>query len=79
MVAAHLSNDGRGRLLDRPASQNRQIPDQAIGQLARDRHLAIALEFLDRCLCIRSDNAGRLELAVAILGQRTLDRSNPPG
>lgn len=73
MLAAHLSTSGRGRLFDRPPRQDGQIADQAVGQLARNRHLAIALEFLDRGLRVGADNAGRLELAIAIFGQSALD------
>lgn len=80
-VKAFLGGFGRAveaNLLDRPAGQNREIPDQAIGQLACNRQLAVPLEFLDRSLRVGPDNAGRLELAIAIFGQRALDGGDAP-
>jgi hypothetical protein len=49
---------------------------QAIGHLARDRQLARLLELLDRDLGIRTDDAGRLQLAIAVFGQCALHRGH---
>ncbi|MGY3590838.1 hypothetical protein ACVIF9_009515 [Bradyrhizobium sp. USDA 4350] len=51
-----------------------ELAHQAIGHLAGHRQLARALELRDRVLGIGADRAGRLELAVAVFGQRPLDR-----
>ena len=60
------------KLFDRPAGHRRQFTHQPIRQLPGDRHLAVALELLDRRLGVGADIAGRLELAVAEFGQCAL-------
>lgn len=65
-------------LLKGATGQNGQIADQAVRQLTRERQLAVTLELLDRGLRIRTDHAGRLELAIAEFGERALDRGNAP-
>src|SRR2546430_5348681 len=64
-------------LLDRMPDHRRELLHQTIGHLAGHRELAVALEFRDRGLRVRADRAGRLQLAVAILGERTLHRGHP--
>jgi hypothetical protein len=61
-------------LVDRMADRRGEFVNQAIGQLPGHRYPAFALEFLDRGLGIGADRAGRLQLAVAIFGQRALHR-----
>jgi len=50
-----------------------EFAHEAVRHLSRDRDLALALEFLDRGLGIGTNGAGRLQLAVAVFGQRALD------
>src|SRR4051812_13151552 len=59
-------------LLQRTAGHDRELARQSIGHLAADRQLALALELLDGGLRLGTENAGRLDLAVAVIGQRAL-------
>ena len=47
-----------------------ELLHQAVGHLAGHRELAVAFEFCDRGLGVRTDRPGRLELAITILGAR---------
>ena len=61
-------------LVDRMSGHRGKFAHQAVGHLARHRQLARVLELRDRSLGIGADGAGRLQLAVARLGQRALHR-----
>src|SRR5205085_2561158 len=72
-VKPAFSADGkRIVLLDRLARHRAELAYQPVGHLPGDRDLAVALELLDCCLGIGADRAGRLQLTVAVFGQRTL-------
>jgi Transcriptional regulator containing an amidase domain and an AraC-type DNA-binding HTH domain len=60
--------------VDRMADHGGEFTHQTIGHLSGHRELAVALEFRDRGLGVRTDGAGRLQLAVAIFGERALHR-----
>jgi hypothetical protein len=62
--------------LQRPAGHRGQRAHETLGYLPVDRHVAIALEFLDRRPRILIIDAGRLDLTVAKIGERVLDREH---
>src|SRR5262249_11859184 len=66
-------------LFQRAAGHRRQLAHDAVGGLARDRQLALALEFLDRGLSVGIDDSARLDLAVAVFGERPLQRDHAFG
>ena len=73
-MAAGLNSLPQQPLFQRTAGDRGELADQPIGDLAGDRQAAGALEALDRRLGVRIDDAGRLDLAVAEVGQRPLYR-----
>ena len=60
-------------LVDRPPGHRRELLHQTVRHLPGHRQLAVTLEFRDRGLGVGADGAGRLQLAVAIFGERALD------
>src|SRR5262249_47132354 len=64
---------GGSALVDGPTRHVGQFLDQAIRHLAGRRQLAVALKFENCRLGVGADQAGRLQLAVAIVGERALD------
>src|SRR5262245_10702598 len=64
------------RLFQRPARHGGKLAGDAVGELPGDRQLALALEPLDGGLGIGIDDAGRLDLTIAILGERPLQREH---
>src|SRR5690242_15452699 len=65
-----------GALVDRAAGHGGEFFDQTIRHLAGHRQLAVTLELCDRGLGVGADQAGGLQLAVAIFGERALDRGD---
>jgi len=61
-----------GILFQRSAGHRRELAHDAVGSLARDRQLALALELLDGCPGIAIDDSGRLDLPIAVVGKRSL-------
>ena len=61
-------------LVDCVTDHRRQFTHHTIRHLSGRRDLAVAFEFGDRGLGVGADRAGRLELAVAVFGERTLHR-----
>ena len=63
-------------LVDRVTDDSGEFAHQAVRHLPGHGDLAVALELLDRGLGIGADGAGRLQLAVAVFGERALDRGD---
>src|SRR3954471_24987475 len=64
------------RSIQRAAGQVGELARHPFGNLARDRKLAVAFEMLDREPGIRIVDARGLELAVAEIAERALDRQH---
>ena len=65
-------------LVDRVTDHSHELVHQALGYLPRHRHFPLAFEFLDCGLGIGADCSGRLQLAIAIFGERALYRGHAP-
>src|SRR5262249_37943891 len=63
-------------LFQRSTGHRCQLAHDAVGGLARDRQLALALEFLDRGLSVGVDDAAGLDLAIAVFGEGPLQRDH---
>ena len=59
-------------LFQRSASHRRELARDAVGSLARDRQLALALELFDRCPGIAVDDSGRPDLPITVVRKRSL-------
>src|SRR5712671_29849 len=62
------------RSIQRAAGQVGELAGHPFGNLARDRKLAVAFEMLDREPGLRVVDARELELAIAEIAERALDR-----
>src|SRR6516162_9074217 len=67
------------RLFQRPAGHGRELAYHVVGDLAGDWKAAVALELLDGRLGRRIIDTGRLDLPIAKIGQRALDRQHSLG
>src|SRR3979411_2479034 len=66
----------RLRSIHRAAGQGGEFASHPFGNLTRDRKLAVAFEMLDREPGLRIIDARELELAVAEIAERALDRQH---
>src|SRR4051812_17523665 len=66
------------RLFQRPPGHRGQLARQAVGHMAGDGKLALALEALDGGAGFRIVSAARLDLAVTVIGERTLHGDDAP-
>src|SRR3981189_2541912 len=64
------------RSIHRAAGQRGEFPSHPFGNLTRDRKLVVAFEMLDREPRLRIVDARELELAVAEIAERALDRQH---
>src|SRR5262249_57495717 len=67
----------RQTLLQRAAGHCGELAQQPVGDLTGHRQLALALEALDRGRGLDADDAVRLELAIAEIGQPPLHPHDP--